>query len=125
VCAKVLRSGLAGRPDEEGYGTYDPDETIERELPVAPSGLRVQLLTVDGARVPLQQGEWAEVKTLAIGTVRTPVQERREWVVHTEGLSYFSRLTDLQGPQYYLLHYLCSTTQTTASWTRCASSPTQ
>jgi hypothetical protein len=68
-------------------------ETIERELPAAPSGPQVQLLSVDGAMVPLQHGEWAEVKTLAIGTVRAPVQERGEWVVHTEELSYFSRLT--------------------------------
>jgi hypothetical protein len=32
--------------------------------------------------------EIAEAKTLAIGTVRTPVQERGQWVVHMEGLSY-------------------------------------
>jgi hypothetical protein len=71
-------------------------EMIERELPAAPSGPRVQLLSVDGAMVPLQHGAWAEVKTLAIGTVRTPVQERGEWVVHTEALSYISRLTDAE-----------------------------
>jgi len=69
-------------------------ETIERELPAAPSGPRVQRLSVDGAMVPLRHGEWAEVTTLAIGTVHTPVQERGEWVVHTEELSYVSRLTD-------------------------------
>jgi hypothetical protein len=37
-----------------------------------------------------------EVKTLALGTVRPPVQERGEWVVHTAELSYFSRLTDAE-----------------------------
>jgi hypothetical protein len=69
-------------------------ETLERELPAAPAGPRVQLLSVDGAMVPLQPREWGEVKTLALGTVRLPVQERGEGVVHTEDLSYFSRLTD-------------------------------
>jgi hypothetical protein len=67
-------------------------ETIERELPPAPTGPRVQLLSVDGAMVPLRHQEWAEVKTLALGTVGAPVRERGEWVVHTEQLSYFSRL---------------------------------
>jgi hypothetical protein len=69
-------------------------ETIAQQLPATPAGPRVQLRSVDGAMVPLQQGEWAEVKTLALGTVSPPVQERGEWVVHTEELSYFSRLTD-------------------------------
>jgi hypothetical protein len=46
--------------------------------------------------VPLQHGEWAEVKTFALGIVSPPVQERGEWVVHTEELSYFSRLADAE-----------------------------
>jgi hypothetical protein len=44
-------------------------ETLEREVPVAPQGPAVQLLSVDGAMVPLVVGEWAEVKTLALGVV--------------------------------------------------------
>lgn len=71
-------------------------ETIERELPPAPAGPRVQLLSVDGAMVPLQHREWGEVKTRARGTVRPPVQERGEWVVHTAELSYCSRLADAE-----------------------------
>jgi hypothetical protein len=39
-------------------------------------------------------GVWAEVKTLAIGEVAAPVQEKGEWVVHTQAMSYFSRLAD-------------------------------
>jgi len=46
--------------------------------------------------VPLQHGAWAEVKTLALGVVSAPIQERGEWVVHTEELSYCSRLTDAE-----------------------------
>lgn len=46
--------------------------------------------------VPLRHKEWAEVKTLAIGTVGEPVLEAGEWVVHTRELSYFSRLADAE-----------------------------
>jgi hypothetical protein len=49
-----------------------------------------QLLSVDGAMVPLTGGEWAEVKTIAIGTVRTG----GEGASRTTDLSYFSRLAD-------------------------------
>ncbi len=38
--------------------------------------------------------EWAEVKTLALGTVGEPVVEKGERVVHTTDLSYFSRLAE-------------------------------
>jgi hypothetical protein len=69
-------------------------ETIEQTLPPAPAGPLVQLLSVDGAMVPLIHKEWAEVKTLALGTVGAPVLERGEWVVHTEELSSCSRLLD-------------------------------
>lgn len=44
--------------------------------------------------VPLQPGAWAEVKTLALGMVSAPIQERGEGVVHTEERSYFSRVTE-------------------------------
>src|SRR5437763_3470242 len=70
-------------------------EQLERELPAAPQGPAVQLLSVDGAMVPLVGGEWAEVKTLALGVVEEPIVNRRgEPEVHTTDLSYFSRLTD-------------------------------
>ena len=49
-----------------------------------------QLLSVDGAMVPLTGGEWAEVKTIAIGTVQTGV----EGASRTTDLSHFSRLAD-------------------------------
>lgn len=40
------------------------------------------------------RGAWAEVKTLAIGEVAAPVREKGEWLVHTQAVSYFSRLAD-------------------------------
>jgi hypothetical protein len=69
-------------------------ERLERELPPAPDGPALQLLSVDGAMVPLVHREWAEVKTLVVGGVAAPVGEHGERVVHSHDLSYFSRLTD-------------------------------
>jgi hypothetical protein len=69
-------------------------ERIERELPPVPPGPAKALLSVDGAMVPLLHGEWGEVKTLVIGEIQKPVQERGELVVHSEKLSYFSRMID-------------------------------
>jgi hypothetical protein len=73
-------------------------ERIEQTLPPAPAGPPVQLLSVDGAMVPLVHGAWAEVKTLALGIVQPPVLDakRGEWVVHSTALSYFSRLADAE-----------------------------
>ena len=69
-------------------------ERLEGEGPPAPAGPAKQLLSADGAFVPLVGGEWAEVKTLVIGEVGEPVQEKGEWVVHSHHLSYFSRLAE-------------------------------
>src|SRR3989304_4080701 len=67
---------------------------LEREAPPAPQGPAQQFLSVDGAFVPLVGGEWAEVKTVAIGEVEAPIQVKGETVVQTRAMSYFSRLTD-------------------------------
>jgi hypothetical protein len=69
-------------------------EVLERELPDAPEGPAVELVSVDGAMVPLVHKDWQEVRTLAIGNVAEPVLEKGELVVHTQDLSYFSRLAD-------------------------------
>lgn len=69
-------------------------EEVERVGPdlAAPAGGADKLqLSVDGAMVPLVQGQWAEVRTVVIGEVQPAVEERSEWVVHTRNLSYFSR----------------------------------
>jgi hypothetical protein len=58
----------------------------------AEQGPPLQQVSVDGAFVPLGGGHWTEVKTLAVGTVQPPVQNRQgEGEVHTTDLSYFSR----------------------------------
>jgi hypothetical protein len=71
-------------------------ERLERTTPEPPEGPALQLLSVDGATVPLVHGEWGEVKTMVVGTVQPPVLEKGEWVVHSTDLSYFSRLTDAE-----------------------------
>ena len=67
---------------------------LERECPPAPAGPAKQFFSADGAFVPLLHGEWAEVKTLALGEIGAPVLKEGEWVAPTRALSYFSRLTD-------------------------------
>ncbi len=67
-------------------------EQLERTLSDPPAGVPVQLLSVDGAMVPVVGGEWREVKTLAIGRVAPAATDPAR--VATTDLSYFSRLTD-------------------------------
>ncbi len=68
-------------------------QTLMKELPEAPPGPPVQQISVDGAMVPLVGGQWAEVKTLALGTVKQRVV-KGEQEVYAEEISYFSRLAD-------------------------------
>jgi hypothetical protein len=62
-----------------------------REPPPGPDTL---IFHVDGAMVPLVGGEWAEVKTLAVGEVTTASGARGDQTVTTDVLTYFSRLTN-------------------------------
>ena len=71
-------------------------ERLEREAPAPPAGPAVQQVSADGAMVPLVGGQWAEARTVAIGTV-APARQADGPVsgeVHATELSYFSRLTD-------------------------------
>ena len=71
-------------------------ERVEQTLPMVPEGASRQLMSADGVMVPLVQGEWAEVKTVALGAIQPPVMENGETVVHTTQLSYFSRLAEAE-----------------------------
>jgi hypothetical protein len=90
----------ARRLTEQAGAAYEAVQTaaveeMERTLPAAPAGPPLQFLSVDGAMAPLVGGEWAEVKTLALGVVQEPrVKRRGELEIHTADLSYFSRLAD-------------------------------
>ncbi len=63
------------------------------EYPASPPGPSRLVFSADGAMVPLRQGQWAEVRTLAIGEPHLPDPDGD---VHTHTLSYFSRLTDAE-----------------------------
>ena len=67
---------------------------IVASLPAPPAGPPVQQLSLDGAMVPLVGGDWAEVKTLAIGTVESLGAGDEEQRVRTTALSYCARLSD-------------------------------
>jgi hypothetical protein len=75
-------------------GQTEAVERIERTLPAVPEGGTRQLVSADGAMVPLVHGEWAEVKTVVLGEIQPPVLEHGEAVGHTTQLSYFSRLAE-------------------------------
>lgn len=68
-------------------------EELQRTMPPAPAGAERQVMSADGAMVPLLGGVWAEVKTLALGKLW--VNKRGE--VQTTDLSYCSRLCDVTG----------------------------
>lgn len=59
--------------------------------PPPPQGPAVQQVSVDGAMVPLVDGSWREVRTLAIGTV---IPGRRPETVRCAEMSYFSRMVE-------------------------------
>jgi hypothetical protein len=65
-------------------------ERLTQEAPQAPAGAEKQALSGDGAFVHLVGGEWAEVKTVALGEVT----RNKRGEVCTQQLSYFSRLSD-------------------------------
>ncbi len=54
------------------------------------------VMSADGACVPLLHGEWAEVRTVAIGEVEERCTLDGEQEIHVGQLSYFSRLTDAE-----------------------------
>jgi len=66
------------------------EERIREDLPEPPTGAQRQVISADGAFVPLVGGEWAEVKTLVVAEV---VQNEEGEADTTQGSS-FSRLAD-------------------------------
>jgi hypothetical protein len=58
----TLQAGEAGLQEWE-----DQTAALQRELPPASAGAIQQVMSADGAMVPLVGGEWAEVKTLVVG----------------------------------------------------------
>jgi hypothetical protein len=97
----MVSEALARRQTEENGAAYvavqeAEVERIEKKLPESPAGPAKQLLSVDGAMVPLVGGGCAEVKTLVLGIIEEPVIEKGEQKVHARELSYFSRLAEAE-----------------------------
>ena len=65
-------------------------DRLAREAPAPGAGPAVQQVSADGAMVPLVGGEWAEAKTLVIGTVAADAAGEPR----ARELSYFARLAD-------------------------------
>jgi hypothetical protein len=69
-------------------------EQLHRERPAGPPGPDVLQVSADGAMVPLTAGEWAEVKTVAVGRVELVINRDGAAEPHARDLGYFSRLAD-------------------------------
>jgi hypothetical protein len=67
-------------------------ERLERDNPASPPGPALLQVSVDGALVPLVGGDWAEVRTVALGRVLQTTTAAGPRFVRTTDLSYFSRL---------------------------------
>ena len=67
-------------------------EELERSSPAEPAGPPVQQLSADGSMVPLLHSEWAEARTLVVGTVEQRINREGEQEGHCTDLSYLSRL---------------------------------
>jgi hypothetical protein len=66
-------------------------DLLERTLPEAPVGPDEQLISVDGAMVPIVGGEWREVKTAVIGALTRTA----DGTCRAEQLSYCSRMSEV------------------------------
>jgi hypothetical protein len=79
VCRLTERAGAALVAVEEARVAE-----IERTFPASPVGAPCQQVSIDGAMVPLVDGEWREAKTLVIGTLSPQTPGR------AQALSYAS-----------------------------------
>jgi hypothetical protein len=67
-------------------------ERLETQAPLASATPGKLMVSADGAMVPLVNGEWREVKSVAVGEVESKwVARKGEIVVQTKDISYFSR----------------------------------
>ncbi len=83
---QALAAGAALVAAETAAAEWIIAEAPEQTAPAAAH----QQVSIDGAMVPLRAGEWAEVKTIAIGTVSAG----SDGEPRATKLSYFSRLAD-------------------------------
>lgn len=105
LCGVSASKSAARRVTEQAGALLVEAETaeadrLEREMPRSPEGPAVQQVSADGAMVPLLGGEWAEVRTVAIGTIEqvltTTGPKKGTMQPKARKLTYFSRLTDAE-----------------------------
>jgi hypothetical protein len=95
VGVTVSRETARRLTEEAGDALVEAEEAAlravqRREVPM-PEGVAVQQVSADGAMVPLRHGQWAEVRTVAVGTVELRVGTKGP-EAHAADVSYFSRL---------------------------------
>lgn len=93
VTGVQISETTARRHTEKAGEAYAQFQTEQSQAPLQSrdeqkSAARL-VLSSDGAYVPLLHGQWAEVRTLVIGTV-----EQTDERIRTSHLSYFSRMVD-------------------------------
>jgi Uncharacterised protein family (UPF0236) len=79
----------------EAVQTAQAKEPLQEEPQEQTSSTHLAI-SADGACVPLLHGEWAEVRTVAIGEVEERCTAEGEHQIHVGQVSYFSRLTDAE-----------------------------
>jgi hypothetical protein len=90
----VRRGTLRAGALYEARQTAQSQQTSPAELTTVSA--ENQVISADGAYVPLVGGAWAEVRTVAIGEVKEEHSAQEQSEVHTCHLSYFSRMTDAE-----------------------------
>jgi hypothetical protein len=85
---------VAGRRVEEGQTQAASAPWQEERRATAPPARLV--ISADGAYVPLLNGQWAEVRTLAIGSCLASEAARTSSEDRVGDLSYFSRMTSAE-----------------------------
>ena len=84
----------AGRQVEQAQ-TQAAKAPWQEESPTIAPPARLAM-SADGAYVPLVKGEWAEVRTLAIGKIKTSCASGKKSEQRATDLSYFSRMTSAE-----------------------------
>ena len=84
----------AGRHVEEAQTQAASAAWQEETTETAPPTCLV--MSADGAYVPLVKGEWAEVRTLAIGKIKITGRSGKKSEARASDLSYFSRMTSAE-----------------------------
>jgi len=79
-------------------------ERLEREAPASTATPKQLLVSADGAFIHLTNGEWREVKSMAVGEFESLWNQKKgEVQVKTSNLSYFSRSYQIREFERYAL----------------------